>query len=172
MGQVNGSTPQRDDRYAILNETKAINAALEELEKNKQPRLAQLHQKLLGSTGRDDDPDQRAWTSLDAEVMSTYKYLEDRVKKLIKTPGAGSEMNKSQVTRTRDTLKKSLQQFQEIHRTQNKENQDQLRRNLKNANQNLTPQEIEDIVESGQTQVYAMQVSSIVFLRSIHTKIY
>ena len=173
MGQVNGSAPQRDDRYAVLNETKAINAALEELERTKQPRLAQLHQKLLGSTGRDDDPDQREWTSLDAEIMSTYKYLEDRVKKLVKTPGAGSDMNKSQVTRTRDTLKKSLQQFQEIHRVQNKENQDQLRRNLKNANQNLTPQEIEDIVESGQTQVYAMQVSNIVFFGgSIQTKIY
>ena len=83
------------------------------------------------------------------------------MKRLVKTPGAGSELNRSQVTRTKDTLKKSLQQFQEIHRAQNKENQDQLRRNLRNANQNLTPQEIDEIVDSGQTQVYAMQVCGV-----------
>ena len=158
MGQVNGAASQRDNQYEILEECKAINTALEELAKTKQPRLAQLHQRLLGSTGRDDDPEQKEWTSLDAEIMSTYKYLEDRVKRLVKTPGAGSDLNRSQVTRTKDTLKKSLQQFQEIHRLQNKENQEQLRRNLRNANQNLSPQEIDEIVESGQTQVYAMQV--------------
>ena len=160
MGQVNGQGAQRGGERAILDEIKDIDKAIEHLNSTTIPQIQTLQKQLLADTDSSlENPRRLQLDQLGAEVLATFENFKNRVNRIKNRPGAGSDLNASQVRRIQGRVGSELNKYQGILRDYEKQIKAQVGRNLRNMNQNATDEEIQEVVDSGRHDVYAQQVS-------------
>jgi syntaxin 1B/2/3 len=159
MGQVNGDQSQERKQYQILDQCRDITTALDYLKNKNIPQLAQLQRQILEDPNASTDTAlNRSWHQLNNETYSSYVALKARLQKVMDTPGANSDLNRPQVTRTKDRLRDELQEFQQFQNAYLNQLRAVMKRQWKTVQPNATDAEVEQLVNSGQTQVFSTQV--------------
>lgn len=141
--------PQRDPN-AILNDCRAVGRAIDDLEGRLQ-ELSRLQKNFISGSGANNkDVD-----SLSADIMSGYRGLADRVKRIKGQPDAGSPRNKAQVEALDRRIRKAIQSYQTTESAFRKEVQEQQRRQYLIVRPDATEMEIREATEAGaDTQIF------------------
>ncbi|CAK3894615.1 transport SSO2 [Lecanosticta acicola] len=143
-------TPEPRDPNAILNDCRAVGRAIDDLEGrlNELQRLQKNFTSGSGASNKDVD-------SLSADIMSGYRGLADRVKRIKSQPDARSPRNQAQVDALDRRIRKAINQYQQVESQFRKEVQEQQRRQYLIVNPNATEQEIREVTEAGgDTQIF------------------
>ena len=149
MNQMSGSDPNR-----ILNECSAINRALEELDA-RQERLKQMQDAFARDTNV--GPESQSRKDLNAEsddLISQYRQLVQRTKKLKQDKDSGSPRNAPQVGRVDREVKKSMTKYQQLDRQFRKDIEAGMERQYKIVNPDATDAEVREAVQDPNQQVF------------------
>jgi syntaxin 1B/2/3 len=146
-----GGGNQLDSPRAILEECREVDRAIDEIERSSLPALRTLQMSII------NNPDPGASTKhLDAasgEIMSTYRALVDRVRKLKSKPGSGGNPQIGKVDRR---LKSAMTDYQRLDVEYTKKLQEQMARQYRIVRPDATEQEVRDAVEdTSQQQVFS-----------------
>jgi len=150
-GAPYSSTPEpRRDPNQILNDCRAVGRAIDDLESRLQ-ELQRLQRTFVSSAGvSNKDVD-----ALSADIMSGYRGLADRVKRIKGQPDAGNPRNKPQVEALDRRIRKAIQSYQQTEAAFRKEVQEQQRRQFLIVRPDATESEIREATESGgDTQIF------------------
>ena len=161
MGHMNGQAPAQRDEFALLNEVSEIDKALKILHDQNIPAIRSLQQQVLDDTRpRKDNPLPKQLDALDAETMAAYRNFTVRITKLKGKPGAGNDTNRPQIKKTQDKVQAELSAYQTLQVEYRRKCEEQLRRTMRQANANITDQEMQQAIESGIAQqgVFARSV--------------
>lgn len=141
--------PQRDPN-AILNDCRAVSRAVDDLE-GRLNELQRLQKNFISGSGASNkDVD-----GLSADIMSGYRGLADRVKRIKSQPDASNPRNKAQVDALDRRIRKAINHYQQVESQFRKEVQEQQRRQYLIVNPNATEQEIRQVTEAGgDTQIF------------------
>lgn len=141
--------PQRDPNQ-ILNDCRAVSRAVDDLEGRLQ-ELQRLQRSFVSSAGvSNKDVD-----ALSADIMSGYRGLADRVKRIKGQPDAGNPRNKPQVDALDRRIRKAIQSYQQTEAAFRKEVQEQQRRQYLIVRPDATESEIREATEGGgDTQIF------------------
>ncbi|MCJ1330207.1 Plasma membrane t-SNARE, secretory vesicle fusion [Thelotrema lepadinum] len=153
MGHMNGQAPAQRDEFALLNEVSEIDKALKILHDQNIPAIRSLQQQVLDDTRpRKDNPLPKQLDALDAETMAAYRNFTVRITKLKGKPGAGNDTNRPQIKKTQDKVQAELSAYQTLQVEYRRKCEEQLRRTMRQANANITDQEMQQAIESGIAQ--------------------
>lgn len=143
-------TPAPQDPNQILNDCRAVGRAIDDLE-SRLPELQRLQRQFTSGTGVSN----REIDSLSADIMTGYRGLTDRVRRIKSQPDAGSPRNKPQVEALDRRIRKAINTYQQTESQFRKEVQEQQRRQYLIVNPDATEAEIREATESGQdTQIF------------------
>ena len=167
MGQVNGQ--KRDDGFdlSIHTEAQDIVNAVNHLKTKNVPQVKLLQKRSLEST----DSDQKSQTydalaTLDAETIAAFRNLVGRVDKLKKKPGSGHDQNSAKITSTGNMVKDELANYMKVQNDHRKDVREVVRRQADSAfDGQITDEQVDQLIESGQTQMYAHAVRILDLVR-------
>lgn len=138
------ATPEPRDPNATLNDCRAVGRAVDDLEGRLQ-ELQRLQKNFVsGSASSNKDVD-----SLSADIMSGYRGLADRVRRIKGQPDAGSPRNKAQVEALDRRIRKAIQSYQTQESAFRKEVQEQQRRQYLIVRPDASESEIREATEAG-----------------------
>lgn len=148
-GGPNGA-PGRDPN-AILNECRTVGRAIDDLD-SRLVDLQRMHGNYLAGTHNTTNRD---IVSLDSDIMSGYRGLTDRVKRIKNQPQARDARNKAQVDALDRRMRKAIQHYQEKTRDFRKEMEAQQRRQYLIVRPDATEAELREAVDAnGDTQIF------------------
>ncbi|KAF7187388.1 Protein transport protein SSO2 [Pseudocercospora fuligena] len=144
------ATPEPRDPNQILNDCRAVGRAIDDLESRLQ-ELQRLQRNFVSGTGASNkDVD-----ALSADIMSGYRGLADRVKRIKGQPDASAPRNKAQVEALDRRIRKAINQYQQIESQFRKEVQEQQRRQYLIVRPDASESEIREATEGGgDTQIF------------------
>lgn len=151
-GDATYNTPQpsQNDPNKILNDCRAVGRAIDDLE-SRLEELKRLQRTFVSGTGvnsRDVD-------NLSTDIMSGYRGLGDRVRRIKGMPGANDPRNKLQVDALDRRIRKAIQSYQSQEAAFRKDVQEQQRRQYLIVRPDATPEEIREATEAGNdTQIF------------------
>jgi syntaxin 1B/2/3 len=141
--------PQHDPN-AILNDCRAVGRAIDDLQ-NRLTELQRVQRGFVsgnGTTNKEID-------SMSADIMSGYRGLADRVKRIKSQREAQEPMNKPQVDALDRRIRKAINAYQTQESQFRKEVQEQQRRQYLIVNPEATEAEIrEATMDGGDTQIF------------------
>lgn len=164
-GQAVGRNPN-----ALLDECREIDHGIDVIEEHIQ-RLRQAQQASLTDPDvSPSSPTLRERDRLNEDTMVLYRNFVGRVKTLKSNPESGSPKNAPQVGRVDRRLKGAINLFQNVDRDFRKQLRDQMAREIRIVNPELTEEQIKQAVEdtTGSSQIFAQAVrfSSFPHIRS------
>lgn len=141
--------PQRDPNQ-ILNDCRAVGRAIDDLEGRLQD-LQRLQRNFVSGTGSSNkDVD-----AMSSDIMSGYRGLADRVKRIKSQPDAANARNKSQVDALDRRIRKAINEYQQLEAQFRREVQEQQRRQYLIVRPDATESEIREATEAGgDTQIF------------------
>ncbi|KAM0329327.1 hypothetical protein ACHAQA_004632 [Verticillium albo-atrum] len=162
LAQNAGSFGQGDPN-AILNECRAIDQGIDEVEQNL-GQLRMLQDRVLADADTSGaSPAKRQLEGIGSETMTMYRSLVDRVRVVKSNPDARTPKNNPQVGRVDRRLKQVIQQYQQIESSFRKKTQDQMARQYRIVRPDADEGEVRQAVEDpngGQVFSQALMQSS------------
>lgn len=145
-----GMTPEVRDPNAILNDCRNVGRAVDDL-KSRLGELERLQKNFLSGSGASNkDVD-----ALSADIMTGYRGLADRVKRIKSQPDAQNPRNKSQVDALDRRIRDAIQRYQERESSFRRDVQEQQRRQYLIVRPDATESEIREATEAGgDTQIF------------------
>jgi syntaxin 1B/2/3 len=137
----------------LLNQCRDIDQAIDDLGRRLQD-LQGLHSRVLNDRASNDDVDR-----MNSEVMSSYRNLGERLKKIKSNPESGNPTNAPQVGRVDRKLKKAINDFQRVESDFRRQMQDQQMRQYRVVNPTASEEEARHVVEDLRGGVFEQAVS-------------
>jgi syntaxin 1B/2/3 len=125
----------------LLNQCRDIDQAIDDLGRRLQD-LQRLQNQVLNDRASNDEIDR-----MNSEVMSAYKNLGERLKKVKSNPESGSPTNAPQVGRVDRKLKKAINDFQRVESDFRRQMQDAQVRQYRIVNPEASPEDARMVVE-------------------------
>jgi len=149
-GQYSGTPEPMRDPNAILNDCRAVGRAIDDLE-SRLVELQRLQKNFISGSGASN----RDVDNLSADIMSGYRGLADRVKRIKSQPDASNMRNKAQVDALDRRIRKAIQTYQTQESSFRKDVTEQQRRQYLIVRPDATESEIREATESGaDTQIF------------------
>lgn len=145
-GQGGYSNNQNSDPNFILNECRAIDDGVGQIEGNLN-QLRMLQERSLNEADGAGSQTQRQLDSLSSETMAMYRALTDRVRKVKSSPEASQARNTAQVNRVDRRLKTAINQYQQIESGFRQKSRDQLERQYRYVRPDADEREVRDAVD-------------------------
>ena len=143
------STPVPQDPNAILNNCREVSRAIDDLESRLQ-ELQRFQRGFIQGQGSNKDVD-----GMSADIMTGYRGLGDRVKRIKRQPEAGNPRNKPQVEALDRRLRKAINAYQQVESQFRNEVQQQQRRQYLIVRPDATEAEIREATQhGGDTQIF------------------
>jgi len=143
------ASSQRDPN-AILNDCRAVGRAIDELE-GRLPELQRLQRGFTSGTGATN----KEIDGMSADIMTGYRGLGDRVRRIKSQPDAGLPRNKPQVDALDRRIRKAINTYQQTESQFRREVQEQQRRQYLIVRPDATEAEIQEATEAGgDTQIF------------------
>jgi syntaxin 1B/2/3 len=150
MANMNGNDPNR-----LLNETRAIDRAIDELEGDL-GRLGMMQNRAVEDT---NPAIANEVDRLSQNAIVKYKEATQRVKRLKSDPESGNPRNAPQVGKVNRRLKTMINKFQQQETAHRKQLQDAVARQYRIVRPDASDAEVREAVEdSGNTQVFSQAV--------------
>lgn len=147
MRNVNGADPNR-----ILNETRAVDQAIDEIEADLQ-RLRGLQSRYLADTNTSAQSPLRIEVDRTGDnIMTKYRGLVTRVKNIKSQPESGNPRNAPQVGKVDRRLKTAINQYQQVEREFRKASQEQMARQYRIVRPDASDAEVREAVEDPNNQ--------------------
>ena len=144
---MNGTDPNR-----ILNECRAVDQAIDEIEADLQ-RLKGLQSRYLADTNSSAQSPLRVEVDRTGEnIMTKYRGLVSRVKGIKQQPESGNPRNAPQVGKVDRRLKTAINQYQQVEREFRKASQDQMARQYRIVRPDASDAEVREAVEDPNNQ--------------------
>lgn len=153
MPLTSGNAGYRDGDV-ILNACKDIDQAIGGLES----QLEQL-KRLYRAAMENPEGNKRQVDELSSEIMSNYRELVNRLKKVKSQPESQNGRNSGQVGRVDRKLKAAIQSYQNMERDYRKSMQEQAGRQFKIVKPDATPEEIRQATENPDAPIFQQAVS-------------
>ena len=155
MNQFHPPQPQGPD---ILNECRRINEGTDEIERTLS-RLENAQRRALNDTVTDrSSPTVREIDMLNSQIMSQYRNLLDKMKRIKSQPGAGSPINEKQIGLADRKLNASRQKFMEVESAYQRRMREQTERQYRTAYPEASENEVRQACEEPNQQVFAQAV--------------
>ncbi|SMQ50536.1 unnamed protein product [Zymoseptoria tritici ST99CH_1A5] len=149
-GAENPFSEQQRDPNAILNDCRAVGRAIDDLE-SRLTDLQRVQRNFVSGTGGSN----KEVDSLSADIMSGYRGLADRVKRIKSQPDARSPRNNAQVEALDRRIRKAINHYQTVESSFRKDVQEQQRRQYLIVRPDATESEIREATEAGgDTQIF------------------
>ncbi|KAK3117649.1 hypothetical protein LTR53_000777 [Teratosphaeriaceae sp. CCFEE 6253] len=132
------------DPNAILNDCRQVGRAIDDLE-SRLPELQRLQKQFASGTGSDN----KAIDSLSADIMTGYRGLGDRVRRIKSQPDAGNTRNRPQVDALDRRIRKAINAYQQTESAFRKEVQEQQRRQYLIVKPDASEEELQEASEGG-----------------------
>lgn len=132
------------DPNAILNECRAVGRSIDDLESRLQ-ELQRLQRGFVSGTGTSN----KEIDSMSADIMTGYRGLADRVKRIKGQRAAAEARNKAQVDALDRRIRKAINTYQQVESQFRKEVQEQQRRQYLIVRPEASESEIREATESG-----------------------
>ena len=155
MQSYNEQPPAANDPNAILNECREVDRAIEDLEL----RLRDLDVEFNKVLSRPDAP-AGGIDALAAEIMTIYRNLFDRVKKIKTKPQSGDPRVAPQVRRVENKLKDTVNRYQAMEASFRKRQQEAAKRQFLIVNPEATEAEVQEAVADPSAPVFQQAVSA------------
>ena len=147
MTNMNGNDPNR-----ILNECRAVDTAIDEIEADLQ-RLKGLQSRYLADTNTSAQSPLRVEVDRTGEnIMTKYRGLVSRVKGIKQQPESGNPRNAPQVGKVDRRLKSAINQYQQVEREFRKASQEQMSRQYRIVRPDASDAEVREAVEDPNNQ--------------------
>ncbi|KAH0836179.1 hypothetical protein AYO21_08618 [Fonsecaea monophora] len=147
MRNMNGADPNR-----ILNECRAVDQAIDEIEADLQ-RLKGLQARYLADTNTSAQSPLRVEVDRTGEtIMTKYRGLVSRVKNIKQQPESGNPRNAPQVGKIDRRLKTAINQYQQVEREFRKASQEQMARQYRIVRPDASDAEVREAVEDPNNQ--------------------
>lgn len=147
MRNMNGNDPNR-----ILNECRAVDQAIDEIEADLQ-RLKGLQSRYLADTNTSAQSPLRIEVDRTGEnIMTKYRGLVSRVKNIKQQPESGNPRNAPQVGKVDRRLKTAINQYQQVEREFRKSSQEQMARQYRIVRPDASDAEVREAVEDPNNQ--------------------
>ncbi|KIW72392.1 hypothetical protein PV04_00589 [Phialophora macrospora] len=147
MTNMNGADPNR-----ILNECRAVDQAIDEIEADLQ-RLKGLQSRYLADTNTSAQSPLRLEVDRTGEnIMTKYRGLVSRVRNIKQQPESGNPRNAPQVGKVDRRLKTAINQYQQVEREFRKASQDQMARQYRIVRPDASDAEVREAVEDPNNQ--------------------
>ncbi|KIW96649.1 uncharacterized protein Z519_02040 [Cladophialophora bantiana CBS 173.52] len=147
MRNMNGTDPNR-----ILNECRAVDQAIDEIEADLQ-RLKGLQSRYLADTNTSAQSPLRMEVDRTGEtIMTKYRGLVSRVKGIKQQPESGNPRNAPQVGKIDRRLKTAINQYQQVEREFRKASQEQMARQYRIVRPDASDAEVREAVEDPNNQ--------------------
>jgi syntaxin 1B/2/3 len=147
MTNMNGSDPNR-----ILNECRAVDQAIDEIEADLQ-RLKGLQSRYLADTNSSAQSPLRIEVDRTGDnIMTKYRGLVSRVKGIKQQPESGNPRNAPQVGKVDRRLKTAINQYQQVEREFRKSSQEQMARQYRIVRPDASDAEVREAVEDPNNQ--------------------
>ncbi len=144
---MNGNDPNR-----ILNECRAVDTAIDEIEADLQ-RLKGLQSRYLADTNTSAQSPLRVEVDRTGEnIMTKYRGLVSRVKGIKQQPESGNPRNAPQVGKVDRRLKSAINQYQQVEREFRKSSQEQMSRQYRIVRPDASDAEVREAVEDPNNQ--------------------
>lgn len=144
---MNGADPNR-----ILNECRAVDQAIDEIEADLQ-RLKGLQSRYLADTNTSSQSPLRMEVDRTGEnIMTKYRGLVSRVKNIKQQPESGNPRNAPQVGKVDRRLKTAINQYQQVEREFRKASQEQMARQYLIVRPDASDAEVREAVEDPNNQ--------------------
>jgi len=145
-----GDPSAQRDPNAILNDCRAVSRAIDDLE-SRLVELERMQRNFVSGAGTSNkDVD-----NLSADIMSGYRGLADRVRRIKGQPDATNPRNKAQVDALDRRIRKAINTYQQQESRFRKEVQEQQRRQFLIVKPEATEAEIREATEAGgDTQIF------------------
>lgn len=142
---------QQRDPNATLNDCRAVGRAIDDLE-SRLPELQRLQRGFTSGTGASN----KDIDSMSADIMTGYRGLADRVKRIKSQPDAGAPRNKAQVDALDRRIRKAINTYQQTESQFRKEVQEQQRRQYLIVRPDATDAEIREATDGagGDVQIF------------------
>lgn len=148
-GAPYSAAPQRDPN-ATLNDCRAVGRAIDDLE-SRLNDLQRLQRNFVSGTGTSN----KEVDGLSADIMSGYRGLADRVKRIKGQPDASNQRNRAQVEALDRRIRKAINHYQQIESQFRKEVTEQQRRQYLIVRPDASESEIREATEAGgDTQIF------------------
>jgi syntaxin 1B/2/3 len=145
-----GTSAASRDPNAILNDCRDVGRGIDDVEGQLQG-LQRLHRQFVSGTNATN----KEIDATGAEIMTAYRALADRVKRIKSKPEARNPRNEAQVNALDRRIRKAINNYQTIESQFRKDVQEQQRRQYLIVNPQATEQEILQATESGaDTQIF------------------
>ncbi|KAK6438326.1 hypothetical protein LTR95_005465 [Oleoguttula sp. CCFEE 5521] len=138
------STPQPRDPNAILNDCRAVGRAIDDLESRLQD-LTRVQRAFTSGTGGSA----KEVDTLSADIMSGYRGLGDRVKRIKSQRDAQEPRNRPQVEALDRRIKKAINAYQQQESVFRKDVQEQQARQYRIVRPDATESEIREATQDG-----------------------
>ena len=149
-GQDGYNQPPQRDPNAILNECRQVGRAIDDLEGRLQ-ELQRVQRGFVGGNGASN----KEIDSMSADIMTGYRGLADRVKRIKSQPDAQNARNKPQVDALDRRIRKAINSYQQVESQFRKDVQEQQRRQYLIVNPEASEAEIrEATMDGGDTQIF------------------
>ncbi|KAF4541831.1 Protein transport protein SSO2 [Lasiodiplodia hormozganensis] len=144
-----GFAQQAADPNAILNDCQAIDRALDQIDSQLE-QLTRLHKSAV------NEPlvYKNQIDNLNNEIMTGYRGLVDRMRRIKGMPESGEPRNKPQVGRVDRRLKSTINKFQEVESKFRKELQESQARQYRIVRPDATDDEVKQAVEDPNAQIF------------------
>ncbi|KAK3674983.1 hypothetical protein LTR78_005327 [Recurvomyces mirabilis] len=148
-GTPNPHQQHQRDPNAILNDCRQVGRAIDDLE-SRLPELQRLQKAFANGNASNAQID-----SLSADIMTGYRGLGDRVRRIKSQPEAGNPRNRPQVEALDRRIRKAINSYQQAESAFRKEVQDQNVRQYKIVRPDATAAELEEVANSnGDVQIF------------------
>ena len=174
MGPMNGQGGgygQQQGGYGggqnILNETRRIIDGSDEIERLLS-RLESAHRRALNDTATDrNSPTVREIDSLNADIMSEYRNLLDKMKRIKSTPGAGSDTNQKHIGVADRKLQGTRTKFMKLESEYQRRMKEQTERQYRTAFPQASEEEVRTACEEPNQQVFAQAVNYLLMISRV-----
>ena len=157
-GQQPYGAPTPAPGASVLDECRRITDGTDDIEKSL-GRLENAQRRALNDTVTDrSSPAIREIDMLNAEIMSQYRNLLDKMKRVKAMPGAGSDLNQKHIGLADRKLQNSKQKFMQVESAYQKRMREQTERQYRTVNPDASPEEIRQAIEDPNQQVFAQAV--------------
>lgn len=164
--EVGYSAPQAgmasSDPNKILNDCQEIDRAVDDLERSLE-QLKSLHRRRLNAAETDNSTT-HAIDRLQTDIMTTYRGLVERMRRLKGLKDSGNPRNAPQVGKVDRRLKAAINSYQTAERDFRHGLQEQQARQYRIVRPDATEEEVQEAVEDPNTQIFQQAVSLIYFI--------
>ncbi|TKA79128.1 hypothetical protein B0A55_02418 [Friedmanniomyces simplex] len=136
--------PTTRDPNAILNDCRQVGRAIDDLE-SRLPELQRLQKQFASGTGGTNTQ----IDSLSADIMTGYRGLGDRVRRIKSQPDAGAPRNRPQVEALDRRIRKAINAYQQTESQFRKEVQEQQRRQYLIVKPDASEAELDEATAGG-----------------------